>query len=440
MIPTTPLPLLTHRPEAPVAWWRGAFVSRGRFLTHVARLAASLPERRHVANLCEDRYLFVVAFAAALARRQTNLLPNNRTEHNLQDTLRAYPDGYALNDADVHGVLKDAPGVDDAPPVPAVDAAQVAAVVFTSGSTGRPQPNPKTWGSLVVGARLTMRRFGVGPDAAVVATVPPQHMYGLETSVLLPLTAGACVHGGRPFFPDDVRRALAALPPRPLLVTTPAHLRVCVQAGLNWPPLRLAVSATAPLAAALADQAERLFDAPVLEIYGCSEGGSLASRRTLDGGRWMTFDGVELDSDGDYHYARGGHLPAPVALSDVIELDPAGGNTIFRLLGRHQDMVNVAGKRASLANLNHHLNAIEGVLDGVFVVPEDAGGKTQRLAALVVAPFLSEREILIALGKHVDPAFLPRPLYKVAALPRNETGKLPRQELLALLAARQRRP
>jgi acyl-coenzyme A synthetase/AMP-(fatty) acid ligase len=29
--------------------------------------------------------------------------------------------------------------------------------------------------------------------------------------------------------------------------------------------------------------------------------------------------------------------------------------------------------------------------------------------------------------------FMPRPLYRVARLPRNESGKLPRAELLALL-------
>jgi acyl-coenzyme A synthetase/AMP-(fatty) acid ligase len=59
-----------------------------------------------------------------------------------------------------------------------------------------------------------------------------------------------------------------------------------------------------------------------------------------------------------------------------------------------------------------------------------------RVAALVVAPMLDEPTILDALRAGVDPAFLPRPLRKVAALPRNETGKLPRAQLLALLRRR----
>jgi acyl-coenzyme A synthetase/AMP-(fatty) acid ligase len=56
-----------------------------------------------------------------------------------------------------------------------------------------------------------------------------------------------------------------------------------------------------------------------------------------------------------------------------------------------------------------------------------------RIAALVVAPQLDEHAILSALREAIDPLFLPRPLKRVAALPRNETGKLPRAALLELL-------
>ena len=56
-----------------------------------------------------------------------------------------------------------------------------------------------------------------------------------------------------------------------------------------------------------------------------------------------------------------------------------------------------------------------------------------RLAALVVAPALSEAEILAVLRAAIDPVFLPRPLRRVGALPRNATGKLPRDALLQAL-------
>jgi len=56
-----------------------------------------------------------------------------------------------------------------------------------------------------------------------------------------------------------------------------------------------------------------------------------------------------------------------------------------------------------------------------------------RVGALVVAPDLTPRALRAALRRHLDPAFLPRPLHFVAALPRSENGKLARDALLELV-------
>src|SRR3546814_2723783 len=94
-------------------------------------------------------------------------------------------------------------------------------------------------------------------------------------------------------------------------------------------------------------------------------------------------------------------------------------------------LLKVAGKRASLADLTQRLLAIPGVDDAVIFNAAD--GESARLAALVVAPGLSEAAIVDALATQIDAAFLPRPLRKVAQLPRNALGKLPRTLLLELL-------
>ena len=73
-------------------------------------------------------------------------------------------------------------------------------------------------------------------------------------------------------------------------------------------------------------------------------------------------------------------------------------------------------------------------MPGVFVeAPAKEGSTVSRLCAVVVAPGLSQRDVLDALRIQVDPVCLPRPLYFVNELPRNEAGKLPRQALLELL-------
>jgi hypothetical protein len=61
----------------------------------------------------------------------------------------------------------------------------------------------------------------------IVATVPPQHSYGFESSVLLALLGGAAFDSGRPFYPADIVAALERLPRPRALVTTPFHLKTC---------------------------------------------------------------------------------------------------------------------------------------------------------------------------------------------------------------------
>ncbi len=434
----TPLSLLpSHQTGDAVAWRGQQAVSREAFLTHVAAVAARLPAQAYAINLCADRYLFTVGFAAALLRGQTNLLPPSRLAPVCEEIGAEFSRSYCLTDS-LHPDLSlqqhplDLPGDMQAqvPAAPNIASDHLAAIVFTSGSTGKARPNPKPWGSLVVGTHAAQRRFGVGRGYSLIATVPPQHMYGLETSVLLPLISGACVHAGRPFFPEDIRTSLAEMPAPRVLIGTPVHLRACVEARLQWPDVAFVISATAPLGSALAARVEREWNTRVLEIFGFSEAGSIASRRTVEGDRWHLYDGLTLEPRDEDQYVSGGHVPQPVPMSDVVERFPDGS---FKLIGRHADLVNIAGKRASLSNLNHKLNEIEGVEDGTFVVPPESGTSVTRLAALVVAPALEERAVLAKLAQRIDPAFLPRPLRKVKSLPRNETGKLARAALLAML-------
>ena len=216
-------------------------------------------------------------------------------------------------------------------------------------------------------------------------------------------------------------------------MTTPFHLSALLAAGLELPPVDLLLSATAPLSATLAAEAEARTSATMLEIYGSTESGQLASRRTTEGMAWTLLPGVRLEQTEDQTtIACDGHVEGRVALSDLIELLP---DQRFLLHGRHADLINIAGKRTSLAYLNHQLGAVPGIVDGAFFLPDEEGpdGIT-RLTAFVVAPGMTARQVTVALRERIDAIFLPRPLVLVDELPRNSTGKLPRNELQALYA------
>ena len=57
-----------------------------------------------------------------------------------------------------------------------------------------------------------------------------------------------------------------------------------------------------------------------------------------------------------------------------------------------------------------------------------------RLCAFAVAPGLEAPALLQVLRERIDPIFLPRPLVLLDQLPRNATGKLPRNHLQVLFA------
>lgn len=442
------LPLL-HPADADrvVVWRDGNPVNANQFLAHVHMVAARLPAAAAV-NLCEDRYAFLVAFCAVVMRGQTNLLPSSRAPQAVDEVMSAYPGCYALGEVDL---ALAPPGYQRLPPLdarsldmtdaegvwPLIPADQIVAIGYTSGSTGKPSANKKTWGSFHASnaGNLAMLHAVVGERFDVVATVPPQHMYGMELSVVMPLLGDVGVHAGRPFFPADVAAALASVPAPRVLVTTPVHLRALVDSGIALPPIAAMVSATAPMPVALAGAAEQRFGAPLQEVFGSTETCVFASRRPTVDEDWLLYDGVTLHPQPDGTTVDAPQLSAPIGLADIVSLSDGGRR--FRLRGRHADMLEIAGKRASLADLTRRLLAIPGVLDGVVVQLDD--GDTlgvHRIAALAVAPSLDEHIILDALRTAIDPVFLPRPLRLVTALPRNETGKLPRTALLELLQHR----
>lgn len=442
--PADPLPLTDRAADEILFRMRGRAVTVQHFLADVAALATRLPERGFAINVCRHRYEFLVAFAAALTRGQVTLLSSDHSAHRLGVLAATHAPAYSIGDADAP--LADIPHVPmrlDAAltasgPVaaPLIPGQQTAAIVFTSGSTGLPVANVKPWAALVACSRAAADRFGMygGTSWAIVGMVPPQHMYGFETTVLLPLHGNASSFAGSTFFPEDVIQALAAVPGPRLLVTTPRQIRALLAAGRPLPPVERVISATAPLAVDLAREAETTWRAEVMEIFGATEVGSIASRRTVEGERWTAYRSVRIQPAGDdAALVEVEHLPHMVPLADRVEVVGEDG---FRLLGRKADIVKLAGKRASLAGLDAILAGLDGVEDGAFFDPGDLDSNPRaRLVAFVVAPQRTTQSIVADLRARVEPAFLPRRMLKVAGLPRNEVGKIPRAALETLYLA-----
>jgi acyl-coenzyme A synthetase/AMP-(fatty) acid ligase len=429
------IPFLGHQDGArAVAYRSSAMITADAFLSDVHALVQRLPSRAFTVNLCRDRYCFAVAFAAAMMRDQISLLPATQAPESIGELQKDYGSLYLLVDDELvrdiesvrvttgTGVLKYA--ADELAFAPET----TAAIAFTSGSSGTPVPNRKYWGALARGGIGEAQRFGLVGDApaVIVGTVPPQHMYGLETTVIMAFQAGLIMHSERPFFPADIRSTMASVDAGRILISTPVHLRALLASDVDLPELQLVVSATAPLSAQMARQFEDRFRVEVREIYGFTEAGMVATRRTVDGPEWELLPRLAIREASGNALVSGGHVPQEVSFSDVVEIVD---REHFILKGRSTDIVNVAGKRTSLGYLDQILCEIDGVQDGAFFMPEETDDRVSRLVAFAVAPGMTREHLLQTLAKRTDQVFLPRPLYLVDALPRNSVGKLPRQAL-----------
>ena len=430
------LPLLDNTgSDARIAVHRGRTLSVAQFLGAAHALAERLPARGPVLILCEDRVAFATGFAATLMRGSTAVLPQSRAPLAIERLARTSRASCALVDTATPSPVLAEIAVDPwrsgepSRTMPSITGTLLAAIVHTSGTTGHAQPHAKTWWSLVRGAHALRERIGFAAGASIVGAVPAQHMWGLEATIMLALQGGGVLHGATPLLPADVVAALEDVDAPRWLVATPLHLRSCVAAGIRLPALEGVLTAASPLDRELASNVERATAARVVEIYGSTETGVIGTRRTALGEAFLPLSGVRVEPCGDGISVQGGHVDGAVIVRDRATVHADGSLT---LRGRDADMVKIGGKRASLAMLDHELRSIEGVVDGAFVVTNDAVAG-QRLGAVALAPSISDAALVAALRARIDAVFMPRPLRRVTALPRNALGKLPAAVVLEAL-------
>ena len=402
-------------------------MSRADLLAHAVSLSEKLPEKKFVINLCQDRYLFIVAYLAACIRQQTSLLPSNQAPKTQQNLSLSYPDSYLLSDdedtADFY--LGYSQLEKSSKPFPLIDIDIPLSISFTSGSTGQPKAIQKTWREFQTSAELALQRFNLQNRViTVVSTAPMQHMYGLETSLFWVLFSRMILHNSRPFYPQDINTELAGLPGDKILISTPRHLKICSQTTTDWADINFILSSTAPMSRELAEKIERTLQAPVFELFGSTETLSFATRRATISEKWQPYDTIQLIKRQQQFILQGGHIAKPRVLDDNFIIDNKG---LFTLQGRSADLIKIAGKRASLSELNHTLTSIKGVEDGVFFPCQN-----ERLSALVVS-LLPRQTIIKHLKQSIDEVFMPRTIYLVSALPRNNMGKLIKTELELLI-------
>jgi len=290
---------------------RSNIVTGKQFLFDVNQVAQRLPSNcNYVINLCDNRYLFLVSICAAIVCRKCNLLPPNKNTVTQTELHNRYNGSYILHD----GCVELALGIEQTnladfkwsnTPTEKVENSeialeQIALISFTSGSTGVPKANLKTWRTLQQSSLINAQHMLPEQDQTFyhLATVPGQHMWGLETSVVMALFANVCLVDAQPLFPHDILKILSSMPLPRVLIATPLHLRALslslTEHEQSRPKIARILTATSPIDEALAAKIEQQFTTTIREVYGCSEVGSMAWRTPSKTSVWTHFTGLRF--------------------------------------------------------------------------------------------------------------------------------------------------
>jgi acyl-coenzyme A synthetase/AMP-(fatty) acid ligase len=264
-------------------------------------------------------------------------------------------------------------------------------------------------------------------------------MFGLEANIFAALGFGRCCYRDTIFYQADLETALTAARrmgrKRLVLVTSPSHLKFLEPTIMEAPEICCVLSATAPLAQAQAERLEARGDLKVMEIYGSTETGSLAFRRSAYESLWTPAAGFVLSPVEGAVLADAPHLNEPVRLGDDVEIQSDGR---FQLLGRIGDMVSIHGKRGRLSAMNAVLSEMPELADGVCLhVKSDNADKLAIVAVpkdRSVSEDLFRQSVRAHMLKYFDPTFVPKRVLIDARINRTLTGKIGRAEMQSLIS------
>jgi acyl-coenzyme A synthetase/AMP-(fatty) acid ligase len=418
----------------------------------VYNLAAWLARRlrRNVSDfkavlLCADsKAVIMAALLAAMLERKSLILPNTLSADGLEELRPTTDFGYAIMDKlrplpkGVKAIVAPDPFLPPFQPISdlAIDPDMAWVQLYTGGSTDRPKIWNKTIRNLMGEALFLSRHFEVTPYDCIVAAVPAYHIYGLLYSILMPFVASASVFGEIPYYPKEIIQAVRKKNAT-ILISVPPHYRSLVKYSLESDTLRLAFSS----AGMLAEEDGRAFTqnnrVDLVEIYGSTETGGIASRiRARKETAFTPFECVAVKIKKGYLWVQSDFLSPDLGdldsgyfkLGDRVE---ASQNGQFILLGRRDGIIKVGGKRVDIATIRQVLLRQKGVTDAAaFSLPVSDGRENQIVA--VVEGMVDITNLSKRLVAELEPYARPRSIKAVDKMPFTRAGKYDRSTLLAL--------
>jgi acyl-coenzyme A synthetase/AMP-(fatty) acid ligase len=331
---------------------------------------------------------------------------------------------------------------------------EVVHLKTTSATTGLPKFVGFTGGQLFADLQQITSTMRLNRDLPNLGAISLAHSYGFSNLVLPLLLKGIPLILSSPF-PEAVKESMQQAR-RCAIPAVPALWNTWFQAGILDPnKIALAISAGAPLPLSLEQSIHQQTGIKVHNFMGSTECGGIAYDRTSlprknseTVGSAMDHVKLSLNSEGflevESAAVGSGYLPDPkpelqggkFVTSDLAQIE--AGN--LRLLGRGDDVINMAGKKIGPAVIEAKMQLYPGVTDCLVFAVED-NDRNQRIIACAASQKkdLNVPELRAFLSQHLEAWQIPREIFLSEDLPVNQRGKRSRKEW-ALRYARKEAP
>jgi malonyl-CoA/methylmalonyl-CoA synthetase len=405
---------------------------------------------------------FIRCYLALLAIRSPVVPANpNCTAHELESQISGSGATLAITGGQASDTVADVVGGDVAhvplqrlsgqagslPPEGLPRSSDVAVCAFTSGTTGAPKLAPLRHGDIQASIRSAMRAWRWHRNDVLVHALPMYHQHGLS-ALHAAILSGSSLHCFSRFDPGrligEAQRRDATV-----IFAVPAMWEriVAAHAAVDAPRLRLLISGSAPLPPTLFDRIAATFGKPPLERYGTTESGlnvsNLYGGPRQPGGVGFPLPGVEIAIDGGTRElsVRGPQLFAGYAgraplrsgqwfpTGDLAEREPGTG--AIRIIGRSKDIIITGGMNVAPLEVEDVLVRHDAV-DAVAVVGVPSARWGEEVTAFVVSTSgFSVDELRRWTRSRLSSHKVPKRFHDIEEIPRNPTGKILRNELVA---------
>jgi malonyl-CoA/methylmalonyl-CoA synthetase len=331
-------------------------------------------------------------------------------------------------------------------------AGDLAGLLYTSGTTGRSRGAMISHGNLASNAATLVKLWDIRDGDVLLHALPNFHVHGLYVALNTAFLAGSEILWLEKF---DASAVIAALPRATFMMGVPTfYTRLLASPDFTAEAcraMRLFISGSAPLLA----ETHAAFGARtghgILERYGMTETGMIASN-PYDGARiagtvgfalpevsvriageqpgvievkgpnvfkgyWRMPEKTAEDFTGDGYFITG----------DVGTMDAEGRLTI---VGRAKDLIISGGFNVYPKEVEEALDALPGVAESAVVgVPHPDFGEGVVAAVTARGTLRVESEMIAELSKSLAKFKVPKRIFVIEELPRNAMGKVQKTDL-----------